>query len=430
MASELAIVGSGQSAEKFLEKYPQPSFSLFTSSGEGQLRDVRAQPLSSLIQDSFKQIFICIHKYHEVLENFNFDNLQCCIHWYDSLQDKLFPVTDPWGDSINDPGYERKQKGLTCIYDFRSEPLTFDFVVFLANCEIERRSRALDHINLIFAPGDYNGFNRNWNAETPKSKDFRLANIIYSVIQFIDTKVNIFHCDTRSKARKLWNSFQHKFPEIHDFLNPAASPAEQRHRYSLIVQRIKKGHDHWVMSSINPIYMNHVKAWLLTNQLNESKVVTLTLRESSRSLNRNSQLKEWFVFADYLNTNGYQVVFIRDTEKVFEPLGYQGDHRVFHAASIDLGLRQAIYRAAFANLFVINGVCAVNLFDSQVRYLMVSLLNSQYAATRERELRRIGYGDHAIFGAMPWQRVSWSKDSASNLINEFNKLVEIIDENF
>lgn len=313
---KVAVIGAGRSAKKFLENFPQEHFVLFTSNGGDMLNGQQSKRLDTFNQNDFDIIYIPIYRLQDVINHVDFSSLKSKIYWFDSLQAKLYPVLDAYGDSLTHDVSVKKDTGLTVIYDFRSEPLTFDFTVYLANCEMERRKRHLDHINLIFVPGDFDGFNRRWESETQEDKHYRLYNLIYAATQLTQCKINIHQCETRTGARSIWNEASNRFPEQHNFLAPDDTPPEERHRYTAIVNRINNGEDHWVFTHINSNYQHQIDTWFSCNGIEATRTVTLTLRENERSEKRNSRLQEWFAFADILNSKGYNVVFVRDTSRV------------------------------------------------------------------------------------------------------------------
>lgn len=420
-----ALIGTGGSATQFLSRNPLDVFDVYTSSGVGELNGTTAKPLSSLKQNDYEEIYILVYALSEVIDTFDFCQLTAKIFWYDSIKDKLYPIKDPHGESITEFELKDNVSGLTILYDFRVEPLTYDFVVFLADADMERRARGLDFINLVFAPGDFGGFNKQWSVEETDEKLFRIHNLIFPATQLLDCPVYIYQAHSRKHARELWESLPNNYPEFHSFLKPVP-----RHRYSLITNRIKKGETQFVMDHVNPLYTKYVDNWFKSKQLVSDRVVSITLRETFRATLRNSNLTEWFKFADYLNSRNYDVVFVRDTSKVFQPLEYTGKHQVFDTASLNVMIRRAFYRRCFANMYVTNGVPSINIFDDQSRYMMVGVENDAYSECSENELNKLGYDRNKIYGATPCQMINWEKDDFANLVDCFKRLEQQIHTQF
>jgi len=422
--NKVAVVGAGGSAEVFLQQNAVAQFDLFTSSGEGEVQGIKAQPLSTLRQNDYAQIYILIYALEEVIHAFDFTHLEAEIYWFNAKNRQLFPVRDPYGESIVEVNSQNNDT-LTVIYDLRVEPLTYDFLIFLVDAEMERRKRNLAGINLIIAPGDFSGFNKEWRVEADAEKAYRIHNLLVPIVQLLPCKVYFHFCSTRKDARILWQTLPNNFPAQHNFLKPS-----QRHRYYLIKNRIEKGECSFVFADNVEPYRTQVTRWLQQNKIRPEKMVTITLRETFRATSRNSKLSEWYKLADILNQRGYDVVFVRDVNRCFEPLAYKGKHKVFDAPCLNVVVRKELYQCGFANLLINNGVAVINYFHEAIRYLSVGLINPDYPDCSEEVISGLGYSKHAIIGAKPWQRVSWESDNFENLLNEFNKLEKIINEHF
>jgi hypothetical protein len=90
--------------------------------------------------------------------------------------------------------------------------------------------------------------------------------------------------------------------------------------------------------------------------------VTITLRESDHYKQRNSDLPEWLKLARWLEGQGEEVLFIRDTANALEPVpGFKNCPQ----ASTDLLIRAAVYAQARANLFVSNGPAMLAVFGDR-----------------------------------------------------------------
>ena len=97
-------------------------------------------------------------------------------------------------------------------------------------------------------------------------------------------------------------------------------------------------------------------------------LITITLREASHQEDRNSRLEEWIKVADWLEHQGYEVVFVRDTEKAEETIS---GYTISPEASLDLLYRGALYESAKMNLFTANGPAALCTVTNDIPYLMM-----------------------------------------------------------
>jgi hypothetical protein len=90
------------------------------------------------------------------------------------------------------------------------------------------------------------------------------------------------------------------------------------------------------------------------------KLLTITMREAGYVKVRNSNFDAWVDFAERRKAEGYDVVFVRDTEKADEPIkGFA----TAADASRDLFKRVELYASAHCNLSFSNGPASLLLFS-------------------------------------------------------------------
>lgn len=153
----------------------------------------------------------------------------------------------------------------------------------------------------------------------------------------------------------------------------------------------------------------------------EPGMVTITLREATHWPHRNSNLGAWLRLASDLRAAGERVVFIRDTERAFEPLG---NFETDPLASVDLVHRMARYETAKANLFIGNGPATLGVFSDKPWLQFVALEDddSGYLPNTAKFWR----DNHGIEpgGQYPWsrpdQRLVWAPDSYEQILTAFS----------
>lgn len=148
------------------------------------------------------------------------------------------------------------------------------------------------------------------------------------------------------------------------------------------------------------------------------KLVTITLREATHWPSRNSNIDEWLKAAHEFVARGYDVVFVRDTEKAEEPLD---PFPICPAASVDIDHRASLYRSAYCNLFVSNGpgVLAVAL-DAPV--IMLRPTDESLGSCYDRKYFDACGMDKGQFPNSPkHQRLVYEDDTATNIVQEFEK---------
>jgi hypothetical protein len=151
--------------------------------------------------------------------------------------------------------------------------------------------------------------------------------------------------------------------------------------------------------------------------------VTITLREASHWENRNSNVPAWLKFATWLLERGEDVVIVRDTEKALEPLQHFITDPV---AAASLPKRMSLYENAKANLFVANGPHALALYSDRPWLCFVDLKpdGDQYTPNTPWFWKTtMGVEPR---GQFPWsneqQRLVWSKDDYANIVEAWNTL--------
>jgi hypothetical protein len=421
---KVAVIGAGGVAKALLKHVKIDNFALYTSTGEGSLEGKQAQPLSIIDESIYSTIYIAVDKYSEIIPQLSdIEKEGTDYFWFDIVRNYAIPVTDILGDCLSDNSCVEMQ-GLTVIYDLRIAPLTYDFANFLADCELERQDKKLGFLNVVLVPGDEGGIKKGQN-EHKKQFELRMQGIIYPLTNQLNCPVYVKHCATRKEARAIWNASINRYPNAHDFLSPKVN-----YLYSNILKRVNLGQSINVLKTPDEIYKSILANWALSNNIDLTKLITISLRESSIQSGRNSNISEWIKFATSMKDNGYEIVFIRDTEKAFSDDGLFNEFLTFPLACFDLGVRRALYTKCFVNLMVNNGVAVLAILDPNIRYIIFRMVNELYGCTTAAYLKSIGLDvGNNYAGSMPWQQICWEDDDSHVIEREFFKLEKIIYEN-
>jgi len=146
-------------------------------------------------------------------------------------------------------------------------------------------------------------------------------------------------------------------------------------------------------------------------------LVTITLREASHWPTRNSKVEEWKKAATKIMVHGYDVVFVRDTEKAEEKLD---PFPINPGASVDLEHRAALYRSAFCNMFISNGPAHFAMaLDAPV--IVLRPTNDELGSCYSRDYMR----DRGLIDQFPdcpsYQRIVWEDDTCTNIVRGFEE---------
>lgn len=160
-----------------------------------------------------------------------------------------------------------------------------------------------------------------------------------------------------------------------------------------------------------------IKSLSLPHYSHKKAPVVITLREASHWVHRNSNLPAWLQFAEHLKRRGENVIFVRDTAKVGEPLpGFE----TASSASLSVHARLALYEQAKCNMGIMNGpVSSLTWFGTRPWLSFVGELKEDDPYEPRRPgwwLRAHGIEDG---GQLPWsrsdQRLIWKPDTYENL---------------
>jgi hypothetical protein len=171
-----------------------------------------------------------------------------------------------------------------------------------------------------------------------------------------------------------------------------------------------------------------LKAW------GNRRVITLNLREYRDDPDRNNSLADWVALAESLASD-FLPVIVRDTAKAGE-LPLPGMERFIHldAASLDVGVRMALYESAFINIFCNNGVACLAYFQPAVRYIVFKIADESIACTTAAFLKNslgLTWGDEALaWASNRFQRICWESDTFTVMRREIDRMVADIEEEY
>lgn len=159
------------------------------------------------------------------------------------------------------------------------------------------------------------------------------------------------------------------------------------------------------------------------------KPVTITLREAEHWPHRNSNWPAWKAFISYLVNQGERVVVVRDTSQAdkFLELGYGcGVATTYREASECLWTRQALYESAKANLFVSNGPWSLALFGSVPWLCFTQMREDGFPYNPDTPKNWRENMGVEIGGQYPWstdkQRIVWAPDTYDNIVEAWEEL--------
>lgn len=249
---------------------------------------------------------------------------------------------------------------LTAVYDLAVSPPTYDFVSFLLEAEKARIEQGHTHLDVVFMPGPIGGFRDDDLPPSVAVREGMLHRVCVGLCRLLPSVRNV---TVRKDRQPVEGNI---FPAGWTVLTPISHYGSKYLRDAKPVLRA------------TPAAREAVKR--------SKPYVTITLREADYWPRRNSNLDAWAKVARWLESEGYEVVTLRDTEKDFNALAW------------DIDLRLALYEGADVNLGVTNGPMAL-MFASGAPYIVFKVVTEEYYSTSYAFLRIHGMNKGDQWGA-------------------------------
>ena len=320
---------------------------------------------------------------------------------------------------------------LRVFYDLGREPITFDFLFFLAAADLHRREKALTAIQVVFVPGEKEGFREEWpdyeRIVDRESRRWRISNLLLPSLQFLPSCTGHVFCNSRRQADLVARLANHVYPENYK----SESPDTQGYAvtaYRELMAAGKAGKQGCVLTG-SVQARRFVDQWLKPRARGR-KVVTITLREYGYQEERNSNIAAWTAFARGLDPEQYFVVFVRDLETAMAPgTGMFADLTIFEGAPINLELRMALYERSYLNLGSSSGPMALFVLNEKTPYLIFKILTPDVPQATTEWLTNLGIeiGAERHSFASPFQKLVWEDDDLDIIRREFKTMCEALE---
>ena len=279
-------------------------------------------------------------------------------------------------------------------YDLGGAPASYDFTAWLMIAEMaRRRENAPGPLKVAFKPGPADGFRNDFAKEFAADHRQMMVNVLRPALQLVGAVE-----DDSALDGGYWHN---------------------RYTYLPIVEAARAGEPVPLFAA--PQKKQEAAAWWLREHA-VNRPVTITLRESSHWPARNSRLLNWLRFAGYLKGEGFDVVFVRDTEKAYDDLN---GHLICPVASRDVLFRFALYERSLCNLFVANGPAGLAFFSDRPWLVFCALdpAGKWTPGTDAWWKRNHGIGNGEQFPwSSPQQKIVWDTDDYATIRSAWDGL--------
>ncbi|MCH8096411.1 MAG: hypothetical protein IID53_04980 [Proteobacteria bacterium] len=329
------------------------------------------------------------------------------------------------------PSLRADDTTLRVFYDLGREPITFDFLFFLAAADLERRARGLAAIQVMFVPGERGGFREEWpdyeRIVDRESRRWRISNLLLPSLQLLPSCTGHVFCNSRRQADLVARLANHVYPENYK----SKSPDTQGYAvtaYRELMAAGRAGKQGCVLNGGEQA-RRYADQWLVP-RAHGRKVVTITLREYGYHEERNSNVTAWTAFARGLDPKEYFAVFVRDLETAMAPTtGLFAGLTIFEGAPLNLELRMALYERSYLNLGSSNGPMGLCILSETTPYLMFKILTPGVPQTTVEWLTNLGIeiGAERYPFASPVQKLVWEEDDLDVIRREFKTMCEALE---
>lgn len=287
---------------------------------------------------------------------------------------------------------------LRCLYDLRSNPVTFDFAIFLAMCESLRQSVNCPSINLSICNKAYRLASER-DVKTPQAeKEWRVYSILLQCCSLLPSLSTVSLTNEEVES---------------DF--PIAG-TRKPYLASELLGFWENGIDPRVLTA--PQYAKEV----MERRYRGEKYVTLTMRHSSTAPERNPDMGDWRAFQQWLTGQGYPVIVVPDTEALLNNGSLSSEYGLDRQAALDVRLRLALYENAVMNVGSSNGPIGMAFFSKAPVLQFDQFRGNKFSAKAWKDLN--GFDPP---GQFPWaaknQRFAWKDSTFENLKSEFEKVM-------
>jgi hypothetical protein len=288
--------------------------------------------------------------------------------------------------NVFDPLRTEQTPANVVCYDLAGYPICFDFVLWLATCEMLRRNEGIQASLVVGFAGEI----RN---------------------------------DVEGDKRRFLEGVMRPALVLFGAAEDAAAAPLVGRRVSYTVLRdaakIFEGGQPVPRIAVPRGTMARVK-----DALGPRQPVTLTLRETEHHKHRNSNVESWMRFGHWLQDQGERVIVLRDTAKAEEMFG---NLETMPQASRDLHVRAALYEQAKVNFFVCNGPWALACFGTAPWVLFATVTTGESHTVQQPEFWDAYMGLNAqrqLPWALPSQRIVYEPDTFENLKRAWERLWE------
>ena len=389
-----------------------------TTTGEGFYGGIKLLDVidvGTLSKSKNISIIICSMYVAEITESLLSEEVTIgAISYYNSYLGTVFPVSTHQSENF------LKNELLYAFYDMSTSLASFDIYRFALVAEAERRIKGLKQIHFIIVPkrsirpGSINVYVMH-DEEDIK---WRIDHILIPILNCIPSTIGVSNLAYREEVNNFLSVDSRQiYPSGYSLKN-----VNKMVTFSETIKYISSPNDFsFFETSSQSIEMvaNYIKEFV-----GNKKIITITLREYGYPDKRNNNLIEWEKFINSLDTTIYYPIIIRDTYKSTTklPLSLRKISD-FPLASIDIGIRVALYKVAYLNFCVPNGPTVLLFHIKGCHTLLIRHNDDSVHSVSKHTVELDGFpeDEQPIFAEEGKQYVYWGEETYDNITDAFEQ---------
>ncbi|MBF0269656.1 MAG: hypothetical protein HQL44_13815 [Alphaproteobacteria bacterium] len=295
------------------------------------------------------------------------------------------------------------------FYDLDWMPASFDLCTFLMGAEMMRAEMNLPSIRLTFVLGRDQSLRREEEETVAclpvENRHWRLDNLLIPMASLLPSVESVQITARREDAYLEASQASAVFPDRLSFRKLSLAELYQK-----VIPKLCQtpGTLRFRAASQGHAYVGQ---WI-ASRLKGRKPVTITLRQSQKTPERNSDIAAWAGFARSLDLSRYLPIIVPDTDAALAPpLPELAGFAFFTEAAFNLGLRMALYEASYLNLLTTGGPIQLCQYNDLCRYLYFKpIVSSSRESDLASQIERCYYPGQSPPHATRFQRWVWDDD--------------------
>ncbi len=305
------------------------------------------------------------------------------------------------------------------IYDLEVNANTYNFAEFIVLSNLELKKRNLSSYKVLIFPRKKNSINSQseyYSIINDESYQWRIYNILIPLTNASQYCNGFYLPSNRDEGYKILKNYNNnKFPKFFNktYLQP------------LNLKDIYNSNNVLTFGSLQAPKkaIIYVKQWLKMKKI-ESKFVTISIRDQKFDPVRNSNLKEWVKFSNYLVKRKITPIIIPDNDSELNLESLFLNSVVCNEASLNILFRMALVELSFTNMYVSHGPCALSAFNKNSSYIIMNYGPKKNSITdNPKAYKNVNdFSDTNYKFSINNQIRTWKEDLYDNIVLEFDKI--------